>query len=373
MIEALGRGALAVDDAIRLDGRITTVGRFLVGRCLPPSHRADVEAQAVTADRLRELLTRVTRDQHVEIAARAAEALELLGRTFADRSGFSLARHDFEGPPQTDALVAAGVARVREVIAQTDDGLITIVERLQKISDVWNGVIDQVRAAARGEAPARDPLAALSAAYVGASPPEHLRTMRGFVDAGPWGCAHESPILHTRGEGLTPHEYMMECRAARRAALEQHKRDAVAATLLHDLHAILGDAVVTARDCGTQRGVLVERLEPPEECVFVPLSTRVEGRVLARDVVSTAGAVVARARTLVTRPLAERLEAPETADVWLLDPTTCDAAEGVCAACFGLDPDDATWPAVGDEVGARAAFAIAEEARTMTTHRFHIC
>lgn len=360
-------------DTIRVEGRVTTVGRFLVAQCLPPGYRADVEGRALTASRLRNLLSRVTRDHHVEIAARAAEALEQLGRAVAGRSGFSLARRDFQGPSQKDAIVAAAKRLVHHAMGESHAGRITDFERYRKTVDVWCAAIDQVRAAARAEAPQQDPLAAVAAARPDSSPPESLRTMDGLLNRGPWECEWESPVLHTRLEGLTPHEYMMTCHASRRAFLEQRTRDDVAATLLHDLHAVMGETVVTARDCGTQRGVVVSRLEPTGESVFVTLAARIEGRVTARAVVSTDGTVIAGSRTLITRSAAERIDATQTTGVVLLDPMTCEADGGVCAACFGLDPDDATWPVVGDEVGARAAVTIAAAARTMTTHHFHIC
>lgn len=372
VLEALAHGALDLEETIRVDRRLTTVGRFLVGQCLPPAYRTNAEARALTASRLQLLLARVTREHHVELAARAAAALERLGRSVADRSGFSLARHDFDGPPQKDAIIAAAMALVRRVVGESLSGQITEFDRHLESLDLWHATRDQVRAAARAEAPEADRLAALVAAQLEATLPEDLRTMRGLVKTYAMGEPWEAPVLHSRREGLTPHEFMMSSQAARRATLEQGERDVVAATLLHDLHAVMGATVITARDCGTQRGLLVSRLEANGDGVALELPARIEGRVTARDVVSADGEVVARARTLITRALAERIDAT-TASVLLLDPATCEADGGVCAACFGLDPDDATWPVIGDEVGARAAMTITAEARTMMTHYFQIC
>lgn len=85
VVEAHARGALALDDTIRVGGWTTTAGRYLVAQCLPPSYRdaADAPWDAARGERL---IERVTRELHVEIAARAVAALEQLGRFIADRS-----------------------------------------------------------------------------------------------------------------------------------------------------------------------------------------------------------------------------------------------------------------------------------------------
>ena len=71
---------------------------------------------------------------------------------------------------------------------------------------------------------------------------------------------------------------------------------------------------------------------------------------------------------------ASELEAAHVAWVVVRDVSTCESAgEGVCAKCFGLDPDDATWLADGDAIGTRAATAIARELRRFEPRWFHIC
>jgi hypothetical protein len=374
ILVALGHGALALDETVRVGAQITTAGRFLVAECVPAALRAEVQAAPLTAARLAALLARIAFEDHVEIAARCAAAMEQLGRFVADRSGASLAIGDFVVPPGRDAILARAAARVAEVRTQYEDGLVTDGERYNATVDAWADAAAGIQASARATAPRNDPLAALAAASDG-PPAEYARAIDGVL-AKPSGEVHEVPVVHTPGEGLTPHEAMMAAMAARSHRVRQAERDRGAAQLLHVLRAVIGPTRVVIRDCETRRGVHVRRLAQVPAHLPGPfalsLAGRIVGRVAAADVVSRDGDVLARAGALLTRPLAARIEAAHVASVLVRDPITC-AAQGVCAICLGLDPDDATWNADGDAVGSRAALAIARGARAFTTRTFHIC
>ena len=105
----------------------------------------------------------------------------------------------------------------------------------------------------------------------------------------------------------------------------------------------------------------------------VSLASRIEGRVAVEDVVSPLDVVLARAGSLLTRIVARSIDDACVPWVIVRDPLTCASQEGVCAVCFGLDPEDATWLADGDPIGARAATAIAREARRISERWFQTC
>src|SRR5947207_2488998 len=77
--EALARGEIAVDQTVRCETRVTTVGRHLVLASLPPTVAA-LEADTVwSARRIAHVLEGIARTFHVEFAARTSAALERLG------------------------------------------------------------------------------------------------------------------------------------------------------------------------------------------------------------------------------------------------------------------------------------------------------
>jgi DNA-directed RNA polymerase subunit beta' len=368
VLEAHARGALALTGTIRVDGWTTTVGRYLVAACLPPAFRDRADA-AWDAQRGLAVFAQITRELHVELAARSVAALEQLGRYVADRSGFSLCLGDFAAPRELDEILAAVAARTAEANQDYQDGTCTDGERVNRINSSWRQAADAIRVDARKQAPDLDPLAACAASAPGAPSPEELRSFRGVRD-----LPHDTVPgqTGTLAGGFGCHEYFLSCAEARARTTQIDARVDQAALLLRDLLAVLGDIDIVAHDCGTARGMQVRALDLPGGPAS--LAAILEGRVTAAPIATVTGEPLATANQLITPALARRIAAAQLPSVPLRDVRTCDATGGVCARCFGLAPEDATWPAVGDDVGARAAEAIATAAVALpTTSPFFIC
>ena len=233
--------------------------------------------------------------------------------------------------------------------------------------DIWACTAASARGEARKRAPELDPLAACAASYPGTPQPEDLRSIRGVIETR-WAIV--AGMVGTPARGSSTQEYFLGCAEARRAALAAVDRDREAARLFRDLFAVLGDVEIVARDCGTSRGMRVRRLNDDEAGA---LAQRIDGCVTVEAVVDRAGQMLATAGDLITSALARHIEAARVPSVMVRDVRVCEARGGVCARCFGLAPEDAIWPATGDDVGARASEAIAAVARRL--HRFtaHIC
>jgi DNA-directed RNA polymerase subunit beta' len=371
VLEAHARGALGLSDTIRVGDRTTTAGRYLVAECLPRAYRDAADAPWDAA-RGTHVIARITRELHVELAARAVAALEQLGRFVADRSGFSLALADFEPPPEADAVIAEARGAAAAVEREYLEGQITDGERYHRVLDIWFAAAARLRVEARKCAPELDPLAACAASCPETPQPECLRSIRGVIPtASGWGEL-AAGMVGTLARGASAHQYFLACAEARRAALDARERAREAALLFRDLFAVLGDLEIVAIDCGTERGVRVRGL--PSDDRPGSLAHLVEGRVTAETVVDRAGEVIAPAGALITPALARRIEAARVASVVIRDVRACDARGGVCARCLGLAPEDAIWPTIGDDIGARASAAIAAAAQRLARDQvFHIC
>lgn len=371
LIEALDRGALAIDDTVRIAGITTTVGRHLVAACLPPSLRAAADAPWDAARGAREL-ARIIRELHVEIAGRCVEALETLGQRIAARSGLSLAQGDFLPPAGARAAIDEAHRDAARIADDCFAGRISDAERFHDQCDTWSHARAIVELEARRDAPEHDPLAACAASQREPVQPEVLRSPRGTIRV-PFGDHVVMHMAGTLGDGLGTHEYFVRTVEARRTTLDAAARQQIARALLADLDAAIGDIEIVAVDCGTTRGVEVcatvfEEDEPGS------LADKLAGAVAAEDVRDRAGAVIARAGAVLSPELARRIEAARIAAVVLRDVRTCEASGGVCAWCFGLAPEDALWTCAGDPVGARAAATIATAASRIALGRiYHIC
>lgn len=369
LLEALGRGAVAIEDTVRIAGWTTTVGRHLVAACLPPDRRDLVE---LPWDALRgaRAIAQITRDLHVEIATRCVTALEDLGRYVAERSGFSLALDDFLPPPEARSVTAEARADAARIQQDYDECLLTDGERHNKQVDVWVRAADLMRYHARGGAPEHDPLAACAASQRAPAAPDVLRTMVGVMVTSNGHTALE--LTGTLGTGLGTHEYFFRAEHRRRAALEAGERHRVAHEMLEELDAVLGEVAIVAADCGTAQGVRVRA--SADDNHTGSLARIIAGSVTAEELRDRSGAVLAPIGVLLVPALARQIEAAGISSVLLRDVRTCEAVAGVCARCFGLAPEDARWPRLGEGVGARAAAAIADAMRELLPRRItHIC
>jgi DNA-directed RNA polymerase subunit beta' len=120
-----------------------------------------------------------------------------------------------------------------------------------------------------------------------------------------------------------------------------------------ELMSTVVDVVVSKVDCGTHKGI-----ELPID------STEVYDRHLAGDQHGT------KHNALVTPEIVKSLRQHHAKAVKVRSPLTCEATNGVCSMCHGID-ERGKLPAIGDNVGAKAGQAIAEPMTQMVMRTFH--
>ncbi len=368
---AVSRDELSWSTTVFCARVVSTVGRHLVARCLPPSMNPPPTEGVWSAARIQRTLELVARDVHIEIAGRAAEALEAFGMLVAERSGLSLAMDDFAADPTARRKsVVDAEAQVIAIMREHADGQITDGERYNRTIDVWSEAGSRAHyALARAESP-HDTLRVF------------LRSRLDLDDARPRGAIAvrakasgellERPQLHSVGEGLDPHESMMRWMEVRPRVLRDQERDEIARDLGNDLHEVLDEVHIVEHDCGAHGG----RRWPVWRQLEGDLAANADaltGRVLATDVITYDGRTLAAAGTLVTARIAQAIGTARVPSVLVRDPIACESRDGVCARCVGLDPDDHTWLQVGDAIGARAAKRIAADSTQFGRRWFHIC
>lgn len=354
--EAYWRDELSLDDTVRVGPRVATVGRLLAASLLPERVRPEPLAEPWTAPRVQRWLREVARVAHVEVAARCSTALEALGAAWLGRSGASPCIDDLRAPPTKWATIAAARARVAGVEAEYVDGLITDGERYNRNVDCWSALTEEVvRAALETSDGSVFDVMARSSRGGRTQVHRRMRAMVGIV-AKSSGEIVERPVLHSSGEGLDAHEGFLLAVSSRAGELGERRRLGEIDALFEELCAALGPWTVTSLDCGDDVGeTLSEPFDPYE--LRAPLYDRVEGRRLTRDVVNFDGDVVARRGEVVGHAHRARWIGVREASVRSV--STCRETDGVCARCYGRDPDDGGAVHVGERVGLRAAWALA--------------
>lgn len=148
-------------------------------------------------------------------------------------------------------------------------------------------------------------------------------------------------ISHSYSEGLTPAEYWVAGNESRVNTITSSTSVAEPGDLSKILVNNMYPMVVTKDDCGTKNGI--------------PMSTS-EVHVLGRHLARAVGGFPQN--ELITPEVITKLRDKHTT-IFVRSPLTCEATEGVCRKCQGLD-EKGNKHEIGINVGVRAAQALSE-------------
>ncbi|MGB5836359.1 MAG: DNA-directed RNA polymerase subunit beta', partial [Albidovulum sp.] len=283
-----------------------------------------------------------------------------------------------------DAQIEETKALVADYEQQYQDGLITQQEKYNKVIDAWSRCGDTVADAMMDEIKARpidadgreaDINSIYMMAHSGArgSPAQmkQLAGMRGLM-AKPSGEIIETPIISNFKEGLTVLEYFNSTHGARKGLADTALKTANSGYLTRRLVDVAQDCIVRMPDCGTNRAITASAAVNDGDVVS-PLSERILGRTSADDVlIPGSDEVLVVSGELIDERKADMVEKAGVASVRIRSALTCDAEDGICAACYGRDLARGTQVNIGEAVGIIAAQSIGEPGTQLTMRTFHI-
>ncbi|WP_194745092.1 DNA-directed RNA polymerase subunit beta' [Thermaurantiacus tibetensis] len=359
----------------------TTPGRMLIGECLPKSHKVPFETvnRLLTKREIGDVIDTVYRHTGQKETVLFADAIMALGFRYACQAGISFGKDDMVIPAAKAELVEKTRALAKDFEQQYQDGLITQGEKYNKVVDAWARCGDEVAAAMMKEISAQVPGKPVNSIYMMAhsgargsqAQMKQLAGMRGLM-AKPSGEIIETPIISNFKEGLTVLEYFNSTHGARKGLADTALKTANSGYLTRRLVDVSQDCVVSEENCGTFRG-LVTRAIVEGGSTIVTLGERILGRSLADDVLDPkTGDLLFPRDTLLDETHVRAIEEAGVVEVKIRSPLTCEAARGVCAACYGRDLARGTPVNIGEAVGVIAAQSIGEPGTQLTMRTFHI-
>ncbi|MEL6223536.1 MAG: DNA-directed RNA polymerase subunit beta' [Cyanobacteria bacterium J06627_8] len=307
--------------------------------------------------------------------AQMADLLKDMGFKYATRAGVSISVDDLQVPPVKRDLLDAAEEEIRATESRYTRGEITEVERFQKVIDTWNGTSEELKDEVVRNFRTTNPLnsvymMAFSGARGNISQVRQLVGMRGLM-ADPQGKIIDLPIKTNFREGLTVTEYIISSYGARKGLVDTALRTADSGYLTRRLVDVSQDVIIREIDCGTERGITVRSMTDGEK-VLIPLSDRLLGRVLARDVIHPkTGEVVAERNQDLSDTLASIIGKSGVEEVMVRSPLTCEANRSVCQRCYGWSLAHAQMVDLGEAVGIIAAQSIGEPGTQLTMRTFH--
>ena len=366
----------------------TTVGRALLSELLPEGLDFSLVNQDMNKKAISACIDASYRQVGLKKTVVFADQLMYMGFHYATRAGLSIGIDDMVVPEEKNEILEAADIEVREIQDQYASGLVTDGERYNKVVDIWSRTNDKV-AKAMMDKPGKEQVTtsdgksieqasfnsifmmADSGARGSAAQIRQLAGMRGLM-AKPDGSIIETPITANFREGLNVLQYFISTHGARKGLADTALKTANSGYLTRRLVDVAQDLVVTAEDCGTNRGVAMMPLVEGGD-VVEPLHERVLGRVLAEPVTDpSTGKVDIEAGILLDEKMVWRLEEISVDYVKVRSPITCETRYGVCSKCYGRDLARGHQIDIGEAVGVIAAQSIGEPGTQLTMRTFHI-
>jgi DNA-directed RNA polymerase subunit beta' len=365
----------------------TTPGRMLLGELLP--RKAGVKFalvnQLLTKKAISGLIDAVYRNCGQKETVIFCDRVMGLGFYHAFKAGISFGKDDMVIPETKAKFVEQTHDLVREYEQQYNDGLITQLEKYNKVVDAWSKCTDQVaremmqrissvqteKATGRSRPVNSVYMMAHSGARGSEKQMRQLAGMRGLMTK-PSGEIIETPIISNFKEGLSVLEYFNSTHGARKGLADTALKTANSGYLTRRLVDVAQDAIIAEEDCGTDAGINVQAVVDAGQ-VIVSLAQRVLGRTAAEDIKDPATKkVLVKTGTLLEEKEVEAIEKAQIQEVRIRSVLTCETTNGVCAKCYGRDLARGTPVNIGEAVGVIAAQSIGEPGTQLTMRTFHL-
>ncbi|WP_375696738.1 DNA-directed RNA polymerase subunit beta' [Bartonella sp. AC70YNML] len=365
----------------------TTPGRLIIGELLPRNADIsfDIVNQEMTKKNISKMIDHVYRHCGQKETVIFCDRIMQLGFSYACRAGISFGKDDMVIPDSKSRLVAETEALAKEYEQQYNDGLITQGEKYNKVVDAWGKCTDRVadEMMKRIQAVDFDPktgrqrpmnsiyMMSHSGARGSANQMRQLAGMRGLM-AKPSGEIIETPIISNFKEGLTVNEYFNSTHGARKGLADTALKTANSGYLTRRLVDVAQDAIISAVDCGTAKGLTMQPIVDAGQIV-ASLGQRILGRTALVDILHpVSGKVILEGGAMIEEADVAKIEAAGIQSVQIRSALTCETRLGVCAKCYGRDLARGTPVNQGEAVGVIAAQSIGEPGTQLTMRTFHL-
>ena len=250
----------------------TTPGRMLLGEVLPrrPNVKFSLVNQLLTKKAISGMIDAVYRNCGQKETVIFCDRIMALGFHHAFKAGISFGKDDMQIPETKAKIVEKTNDLVLEFEQQYQDGLITQLEKYNKVVDAWSKctdqiakeMIDRISNAGKDKDGRERPINSIymmshSGARGSPTQMRQLAAMRGLMTK-PSGEIIETPIISNFKEGLSVLEYFNSTHGARKGLADTALKTANSGYLTRRLVDVAQDAIILEDDCGTDGGINVQ-------------------------------------------------------------------------------------------------------------------
>jgi DNA-directed RNA polymerase subunit beta' len=347
----------------------TTIGRILFNRVLPddfPYVNRDMKNRD-----LADVVASIIKRYGIAGTPPILNRIKKFGFEHATRSGISWGIGDLAMPDAKESLIKEARKEVAVIVDHYQQGLLTDLERYNRIVEVWQEVVDKIT---KLVPLALDPESSVytmvdSRARGSWTQIRQMSGMKGLV-VNPASRIIELPVLSSYKEGLNVLEYFISTHGARKGTADTALRTSAAGYLTRRLVDVGQDVIIIDADCKPKEGREITKAGSDE--INKTIGQRAFSRMLFEDIKDAGGKVILKAGTMVGQDEMRLINENALERIVVRSPLTCRSLRGVCQACYGFDLGDNEMVRKGEAVGIVAAQAIGEPGTQLTMRTFHV-
>ena len=361
----------------------TTVGKTIFNMPIPqdlgyvdrtdPEHEFDLEIDFLVGKKqLGQIIDRCVKKHGTAVTAQVLDKVKAQGFKYSTKSAITVSVSDAVIPPKKYELLQEAEKKVDIITKQYRRGLMSDEERYKKVIATWNETTDKVADALKENLDKYNPIFMMadSGARGSMNQIRQLAGMRGLI-ANTSGKAIDIPIRANYREGLNILEYFISSRGARKGLADTALRTADSGYLTRRLVDVSQDVIIREQDCGTHEGIVVCDIKEGGEMIE-PMTERLVGRYAVDDILDpTTGEVIVSKDKMMDDADAKRVKEAGITSVKIRSILNCEAKQGVCAKCYGMNLANGKPVSVGEAVGVIAAQSIGEPGTQLTMRTFH--
>ena len=347
----------------------TTIGRILFNNVLPDKFPfinkmvTSKDIKGITRD-----IINLYKDFHK--SAEILDNIKELGFYYSTLLGLSWGLTDLKVPKEKKEILAETSKKVEEITTQYKQGLLTLDEKRVLTEEQWRYAIDKISKLVLKVLKPDDSVHIFfnSGAKGNWAVASQIMGIKGLV-VSPLGRLIEMPILSSHQEGFNVLEYFAASHGGRKGLADTALKTSFAGYLTRRLVDVAQDVLVREKDCGTKKGLIVNRKNIEKE--NRDLSRVIFGRVLGANAVDKKSKIIAKKGEFIDEELVKKIVNSSVEEILIRSPITCESINGVCQKCYGLD---LAWKKpidLGEAVGVVAAQSIGEPGTQLTLRTFH--
>jgi DNA-directed RNA polymerase beta subunit/DNA-directed RNA polymerase beta' subunit len=343
MEDAYAKNKIRVNDIVKIGGKITSYGRLLMMKALPPELGYKGQSR-ITKKEMNEFLKKMVKDGSVSKYTNVINNIKDLGAKYAYDEGFSFSLDDIRPRkdirskylnPSIPSIVSNKSFNIGKAISTTQTAQSHLTKDL--ISEHNRAFLPSVYGSRNVRPDVMQQIVAT---------PFFVSGLKGPIS---------TPISKSYSEGLDLLDNFNVSYGSRKAIVDKVNQVSEPGALSKELVATMSGEVITRKDCGTHDGVHIKLDD----------TFNLQNRVLAEPVNGLSR------NTILDKKHLQELRKGRTKNILIRSPLTCKAPKGVCSMCYGYN-EHHQLPNLGDPIGLKAAQSIGETGTQSALSSHHL-